>query len=171
VDVYWTTASEQNSAWFDVERKEATGGFTTVATIPAAGTSTNVLNYGIKDADVERGRVYVYRLKSVDKDGKYSYSIEVEVAVGGLSGMEISDAIVTPYSGTSSVNYSITSDGTVELGLYDMMGRRVQTLDNGYRESGIHTVEVNSSDLSSGLYQLVLKVDSETAVGTIRVVK
>src|SRR6185369_3011710 len=112
VEVYWSTASEQNSAWFEVERKEAKGGFTTVGTVPAAGMSTNVLHYGIKDADVQRGMVYVYRLKSVDKDGKYGYSAEVEVAVGGVSGMEIKDA------NSNAVTYSITAAGTVELGLY-----------------------------------------------------
>ena len=165
VNVYWTTASEQNSAWFDVERKEATGGFTTVATIPAAGTSTNVLNYGIKDADVQRGMVYVYRLKSVDKDGKYGYSAEVEVAVGGVSGMEIVEA------NANTVTYSITASGTVELGLYDLMGRKLGTLDNNYREAGTYSVPVTNLDLSSGMYQLILKVGGETATGSMQIVK
>ena len=171
VNVYWTTASEKNSAWFEVERKEATGGFTTVATIPAAGTSTNVLNYGIKDADVQRGMVYVYRLKSVDKDGKYDYSSEVAVSVGGLNGIEIGDVMPSPVYNTSTVNYSISTNGVLELGLYDMMGRKVSTLDNGYHEAGTYSAQISSSELASGMYQLVLKVGCETVVRTMQVVK
>jgi hypothetical protein len=40
----------------------------------------------------------------------------------------------------------------MELKVYDIRGREVTTLVNGYMEAGLHRVEFNASDLPSGIY-------------------
>jgi len=172
VNVFWSTASESNSGWFEVERKQAGSEFANIATVPAAGTSTSILNYGIKDENVQSGATYTYRLKNVDRDGKTGYSFEVEVIIGGeSSSLSLGNATPSPINNESTVNYSMTLGGEVALNLYDMMGRLVQNVDNGNRAAGAHAATINSNGLSSGMYQLVLKVGSETTTRLVQIVK
>ena len=172
VNVYWSTASETNSGWFEVERKNMGGEYSNVATVTAAGTSTNILNYGIKDENVQRGMAYIYRLKNVDRDGKYGYSDEVEVSVSGETGtLLLSETTPNPVNNESGVSYTLSIGGTVELSLYDMMGNKVQTVDSGIRAAGTYPANINSNGLSSGVYQLILKVGSESTARLVQVVK
>ncbi|MBK9249204.1 MAG: T9SS type A sorting domain-containing protein [Ignavibacteria bacterium] len=172
VNVYWSTASESNSGWFEVERKQAGSEFTNIATVPAAGTSTSILNYGIKDENVQSSTVYTYRLRNVDRDGKSGYSYEVEVSVGGESTtLSLGNTTPSPINNSSTVTYSLSVGGEVALNLYDMMGRLVQNVDNGNRNAGTYPATINSNGLSSGMYQLVLKVGSETTTRLVQIVK
>jgi hypothetical protein len=50
----------------------------------------------------------------------------------------------------------------VEVGLYDVLGRRVAVLDEGLRAAGEHPVRVDGSALASGVYAVRLAVDGQT---------
>ena len=64
----WTTASEQNSSHFIVERSADGNKFETAAIVLAAGNSYFTINYSFTDSDPLAGLSY-YRLKQVDTDG------------------------------------------------------------------------------------------------------
>ncbi|NEN23179.1 T9SS type A sorting domain-containing protein [Cryomorpha ignava] len=66
----WTTASEQNNDYFELERSIDAQNWLPVAKITGAGYSTTQLNYSFTDRDAPYGRVY-YRIRQVDFDGKY----------------------------------------------------------------------------------------------------
>jgi hypothetical protein len=82
VAVNWTTASEQNSASFEVQRSTDGLRFTGIGTIKAAGTSQIIKTYQYFDAAPVRPTSY-YRLKQTDLDGRESYG---PVAVARLAG-------------------------------------------------------------------------------------
>ena len=69
VNVTWTTASEHNSSHFDVLKSEDGGNWRSIATVAAAGNSTNTINYGIIDAEKAAGISY-YKLMQYDIDGQ-----------------------------------------------------------------------------------------------------
>jgi hypothetical protein len=48
--------------------------------------------------------------------------------------------VPNPFSGTTTVNYSIAQAGRVELGVYDTNGRLVRRLVDGQRDAGAQTV-------------------------------
>jgi hypothetical protein len=81
--VQWTTASEQNSRSFAVERS-ATGatGWETIATVVAAGHSAAARSYRVTDARSGPARVY-YRLRSTDFDQTFAFSSVRSVASAG----------------------------------------------------------------------------------------
>jgi hypothetical protein len=76
----WQTASELNSAYFELQRSFDGSTFTPVGTVAAAGESNTPRNYQYTDANVkslmQTGslREVFYRLRSVDKDAKETYS-------------------------------------------------------------------------------------------------
>ena len=70
--IYWTTATEQNSDYFDVERSLNGGEWDLVGRVQSAGNSSTTLHYEIEDRGFEPTINY-YRLKQVDFDGTTKY--------------------------------------------------------------------------------------------------
>ncbi len=73
VELFWQTASEQNSWFFDIERSENGQEWHSILRRQAAGNSNTTLNYSEIDFNVPNKLLY-YRLKQVDFDGSYMYS-------------------------------------------------------------------------------------------------
>lgn len=61
-----------------------------------------------------------------------------------------------PVTVSAAVRFSLTTSGHVDLAVYDVAGRRVQSLVNNDLESGQHTVTWQPTDLASGVYFLRL---------------
>jgi hypothetical protein len=57
-----------------------------------------------------------------------------------------------PFNHSTTIQFLNTMAAFMELKVYDIRGREVTTLVNGYMEAGLHSVEFNASDLSSGIY-------------------
>lgn len=74
----WQTVSEQNTDHFGIERSEDGARFLFLANVTAAGNSQVKKNYEYTDVSSAPGLNY-YRLKEVDKDGKFIYSPVVRV--------------------------------------------------------------------------------------------
>lgn len=84
----WSTASEQNSSYFEVQRSENSIDFSTIAKVNAAGNSSQVRNYQYNDDEISSAAsIYYYRLKMVDIDGsgKYSSVIFIKNSTGALT--------------------------------------------------------------------------------------
>ncbi len=69
----WATASEQNSARFEVERSSEGTLFDAIGGLPAAVNSLKERPYEFSDEQPLPGANY-YRLRMVDADGSFSYS-------------------------------------------------------------------------------------------------
>lgn len=80
VQLVWTTASEINNHYFEVERAVDSRSFQKVGRIYGQGDAETSQTYPFEDQDFPAGRLY-YRIKQVDLDGTYSYSPTVEVLV------------------------------------------------------------------------------------------
>lgn len=61
-----------------------------------------------------------------------------------------------PFNPTTTVEYRLPRAGAVTLTLYDLQGRRVQQLFQGRQPAGTHRVQLDGSELSSGVYLVVL---------------
>ena len=64
-----------------------------------------------------------------------------------------------PFSSTTQINYSLGNAGHVSLAVYDISGRRIQTLVYEFQASGKHTIDWDAGQLCNGLYFYVLKVE------------
>ncbi len=101
----------------------------------------------------------------------------------GTANASIQDAIPTevnlsqnypnPFNPTTRIDYSVVSDGNVTLNIYDITGRLVSTLVDGYVDSGYHSVMWNGLDsngkmVAAGIYFYSLQ--SETSSMTRKMV-
>ena len=76
----WITANEINTHHFIVERSLDGSNFKIIKQIPAKENSGNEISYESIDDNPKNGVNY-YRIKQVDKDGKFTYSKVVSVEV------------------------------------------------------------------------------------------
>jgi hypothetical protein len=73
-----------------------------------------------------------------------------------------------PVSSTAAVELELAEAGVAELALYDLAGRRVDTLHIGELTAGRHSFSVDSSTLTDGIY--LLRLTSGATVSTQRLV-
>ncbi|MBI3219275.1 MAG: T9SS type A sorting domain-containing protein [Bacteroidetes bacterium] len=73
VSLTWTTASEKNSDYFELQRSDDSQTFKTIGRVKSAGTTILETNYSFEDKFSPIGYAY-YRLKQVDFDGTATYS-------------------------------------------------------------------------------------------------
>jgi hypothetical protein len=69
----------------------------------------------------------------------------------------LSDAYPNPFNPTTTLSFSVPTEGVVSLNIYDMTGRMVSTLVDGNLEQGYHSITWNGKDsnghaVSSGMY-------------------
>jgi hypothetical protein len=87
VNIRWTTQSESNNAWFQVERSTDGRHFGTIEKMVGAGNSTSPRHYACVDRQPATGMNF-YRLASVSYDGHYrpeSKTVPVNMGPGDLS--------------------------------------------------------------------------------------
>ncbi|MEO6188481.1 MAG: T9SS type A sorting domain-containing protein, partial [Ginsengibacter sp.] len=152
VSVDWSTSQEFNSDYFDLE-KSVDGNFswTYVNTVKAAGNSSVVKNYNIYDAKPFSGNSF-YRLKQVDKDGKFKYSKTVKININiSKTGVSV---LANPFRSVLTVDFLSSKDEIVHARLIDITGR-VAANENWSVTSGSTRKEFsNVTHLQPGMYIL-----------------
>ncbi|HZH64789.1 MAG TPA: pectinesterase family protein [Flavisolibacter sp.] len=141
----WTTSSEVNTDYFVVEKSMDNRNFTETGRVAAKGSAaTN--QYSFTDA-APLSSVTYYRLKMVDRDGKYTYSVVAKLTTKRAIQLVI---YPNPAQGIVAVYHPVTV-GKCSLELIGVDGRKVKSylLAAGTASS---TIAVN--DLPKGFYVL-----------------
>ncbi len=121
VQIEWSTASEINNDFFDVERSVAGDSWFVIGKTDGAGNSTSVHHYAFVDEIPLHGIIY-YRIKQVDFDGSSEYSEIVSIHFsGGNNGQ--SSILVFPNPISDRMN--ILSGKNVTFELIDLKGRLI----------------------------------------------
>lgn len=84
---------------------------------------------------------------------------------------ELGPNFPNPFNPTTSITYTIPQAVHVTLEVYDVLGREVISLVDGFMEAGRHTVEVDGSMLASGVYFYKLGTPSFSTVRKMLVIK
>lgn len=69
------------------------------------------------------------------------------------------DFIFYPFNPETTIIFELRAAGFVELSVYDVGGREIARLVDGYKATGMHEVTFDGSELPSGIYFACLKVD------------
>jgi acyl-CoA thioesterase-1 len=76
-----------------------------------------------------------------------------------------------PVHDVTTIGFSLSQAGKVQIKLYNMLGKPVRTLDDEYQGSGYHEITANLSDLSSGMYIYVMQVGGQQLSKKLLLVK
>jgi hypothetical protein len=145
----WSTAMEQNSKDYEVQRSTDGINWKTIGTVLAAGNSTTVQQYSFTDTDPSIGTNH-YRLVQHDIDNKKSYS-KIVLAVFSKAGSGLKIFPNPVVNGTSTINLDQPSVVTV----YD--GSGVKLMQKQF-PAGASSLEL--SHLPKGTYFLKTQSDA-----------
>lgn len=84
----WSTAMEQHNDYFVIERSAEGLSFGAIAIVNGGGNSSATLRYSYLDKNVGAGKWY-YRLKQVDTNGEFKYSVIKPVRIEGNTAFTI----------------------------------------------------------------------------------
>ncbi|MAT40501.1 MAG: hypothetical protein CL946_12970 [Ectothiorhodospiraceae bacterium] len=71
---------------------------------------------------------------------------------------DISANYPNPFNPSTTMEYSVPERSRVELEIYDVNGRIIETLVNETKEAGVYTAQFTAENLSSGLYLAVVRM-------------
>ncbi|MCE1165679.1 MAG: M28 family peptidase [Bacteroidetes bacterium] len=76
-----------------------------------------------------------------------------------------------PFNSSTRINYSIPKNGDVNIKIYDILGREVRTLTDGYHEAGNYAIVFNAGEMASGIYFYRLSSGNYSEIKRMVIVK
>jgi hypothetical protein len=131
------------------------------------------------DTGASEGETYSYMLEAVAGDGSLTTFGPVSAVAGGEATparCTLSQNFPNPFTGESTIRYSLPERAHVRLSVYGIEGRLVGTLVDGIVEAGVHEVVFRGDDgggapLPSGVYLYRLQAGDFTTVKRLLIVR
>lgn len=76
-----------------------------------------------------------------------------------------------PSAGISTISYAVSSEGPVSVEVFDVMGRKVQTLVSGVQPAGRHSLKFDGSNLPGGTYLYRVTTNGKTSTNRMIIAK
>ena len=165
----WSTATETNNRGFEVERKVSSQ-WERIGFVEGFGTTSEPRVYSYTDSKLSVGK-YIYRLKQIDFDGSYDYSIEVEAEVNVPLEFTLKQNYPNPFNPNTIIRYQLPVSCKVTIKVFDILGNEVATLVNEIKDAGRYEVVFNPISLSSGVYFYKINAGEYTAVKKMLLIK
>ena len=158
VMLWWDPSTDENFQYFLLERSTDDQFVENVV-------SNYLTSSFYTDEDLEFNTLYFYRV-SYFSTGWSDYSETIAVVLENLdnsngNNMPLSYKIhqnhPNPFNPVTTIRYDLPEDGLVNITIYDMMGRQINTLVNGQQTAGYNIVQWNATNtfgeaVSAGLY-------------------
>ncbi|HEX6432020.1 MAG TPA: SBBP repeat-containing protein, partial [Niastella sp.] len=159
----WTTAIQENHAYFEVERSPNGSDHTSLGRVAGCGTCNSRQQYSFKDLQPLSGKSY-YRLKIVDKDGKAEYSkwINIQRNDGGRS------LVMYPTVTTGAVEAFYDNVGEargVRISIFNTSGQVMQQRQ-GMLVNGSNLLRFDLSAQASGIYYVQIAEQNGKVMAT-----
>lgn len=173
VELSWMTVSETDNVGFYVERKAGEDGvWRSLGFVNGNGTTTETKRYSFTDRAVPfTEKTVSYRLRQIDVDGTPSYSEEQTVTFGTPDALSLQAPYPNPVRTSATVRYKLPASTNVTVEVFDLLGRRVVTLQDGHQELGRKELQFDTRNLASGTYFLRLKTDADVLTERLTVVR
>lgn len=121
--IQWSTATENNTAWFEIQKSTDGRIYETIGKVNAQGNSNTLTHYEYRDAVTSSGTTY-YRLATVDFDGYREFSNILTYGSTSVASMQV---YPNPLEGQSLVlSFRIPhQQGGLNARIMDMSGKQV----------------------------------------------
>jgi hypothetical protein len=158
----WKTDTEVNNYGFEILRQAQDDEWEALGFVEGHGNSNSPKEYNFKDSEINSAGIYSYKLKQIDNDGSYEFSKTIEVNFNVPSNFELSQNYPNPFNPSTTISFNLPESGKVTLKIYNIIGKEIKTLVEGYREAGIHTFNFNAEGYPSGMYFYSLSTNGFT---------
>jgi hypothetical protein len=148
----WATLSEQNFSHFEVEYSVNGTNFNHLGNVNGMGNSNSRIEYGFNHLQPVAGANY-YRLKMVDRDGRFTYSNTVLLNVT-IKGLNITAVYPNPFIDKLNVAITSATAEKVTVKLFDNTGKLMYRNETMV-QAGINNLSIgNLGKLAAGSYMV-----------------
>jgi hypothetical protein len=156
IELFWQTKTEINNYGFEIERlagniEADAGSWEKIGFIKGNGNSNSPKDYYYVDGNLTGGSKFLYRLKQIDNDGKFTYSEEVYAEIIPYK-YELFQNYPNPFNPETNINFTLPFAGRVRLDIYNIIGEHMVTLLDKDMEAGFHSILFKENNLTSGTY-------------------
>jgi hypothetical protein len=81
------------------------------------------------------------------------------------------DNFPNPFNLSTEVHFNTLKDGEVSVEVYDLLGRKIETVFEGFRPAGSHRLVWDAESLASGVYFLRLSAGEEVRTRRVTLLK
>ncbi len=160
ITIKWSTATEINADYFDIQRSNDGQQFSSIGRVAASGNSSSPRTYSYRDENATAGTWY-YRVAETDLDGRIQYSKVVKA-----SGMEISQTKILGNPVIDQLRLAFSQTGRpVSVRVFSSTGQLLYT-QTGIREN---TLFINCKAYTAGMY--IVEIVREGKKETLRFTK
>ena len=85
-------------------------------------------------------------------DFAWSEGEDVETSSGSAASLELGQNHPNPFQAATFIDYQIPCGSDVRLRIYDVCGREVRTLVDGFRPAASYSLRFDAGSLPSGIY-------------------
>jgi len=87
------------------------------------------------------------------EEGKFDNLLNLEIKTEELPHQyKLEQNYPNPFNPETTIKFFVPDGGNISLLVFDILGRKVSELVNGYYNQGTHTIYFNAENLSSGVY-------------------
>jgi hypothetical protein len=159
VGLQWTTSNEINNLGFEIEKSIDGERFASVGFVKASGNNSGS-NYSFTDEKLTQksGKVF-YRLKQIDKDGKFSYSKIEAISLNSTKNFSF-QLIENPVRGDVKLVLSNETENKLQITISNSNGQQVYNQQLLSKKGTSNTI-IPTSTLKSGIYYLTISSATE----------
>lgn len=144
---------------------KSTNGGTSFTNFNLTGSCTPVLTY--------QNKILVGSIS-----GSIGVNIFTDSTISGIepgsilpAGFSLGQNYPNPFNPETNIKFSIPVASDVMIILYDISGREVKTLLNGYKNPGVYEIKINADGLSSGVYFYKMTANASSEIRKMVVMK
>ena len=144
----WLTSNENNGDRFEVEKSPAgSGSWSNIGNVAVLINASQTQNYQFTDPGLSNGK-WMYRLKIVDKDGRFTYSPIVILQLTGKSLFVLEQNYPNPVKDVTMIRYELGKDAIVTIELYSMDGKKIMEQQKGKQVKGFYNTPIDAASLA-----------------------
>jgi hypothetical protein len=166
--ITWSTAAEQNSSHFTLQRSTNGIYFTSIADIKAAGNTMNISEYSYSDVNIfEHNKTAYYRLIQHDMDGKQNLSntIRITPAQNGTGNVSV---VPNPFTQSPELYLTGMAEERITVIISDISGRVLATQEVSISE-GLNRIKLSSTDeLPAGVYFVSVNGEQKQQIKVVK---
>ncbi|MCX6152251.1 MAG: T9SS type A sorting domain-containing protein [Ignavibacteriales bacterium] len=134
----------------------------------ATGEREGILTYSPEDQDMSWADVSLWSYTWI---GNLWKPVGVEKDENAVNTYSLKQNYPNPFNPATKITYTLEKTGLVTLKVYDLLGRLVTSLVNEQQNSGLHSVNFNASNLTSGIYFYQINSGKFTSTKKLMLIK
>ncbi len=158
-NLYWSTTSEINNDYFDIEKSDNGTIFYSIGKVKKASINSQSTNYSFTDKNVQTAIAF-YRLKQVVTDGKFIYSSIINFKKQACEKLSMS-IFPNPVQDKINIKLQSNSNSTNLLKIINEFGQVMHVQNIKIIKGQNDIILTKPSTLSKGIYTLQIVMLSE----------